>query len=76
MHLTPYHHALSPGFCFGSSEALERARDVGDLREQFIAVLGHGLRNRLPSIVAGARMLTKEHQEKTSSEILGLMQKT
>jgi signal transduction histidine kinase len=38
-------------------------RETSELREQFIAVLGHGLRNPLPSIVAGARMLTKEHQD-------------
>ena len=37
----------------------ERTRD-SELREQFIAVLGHDLRNPLASISAGARILGRE----------------
>jgi signal transduction histidine kinase len=51
-------------------------RETSELREQFIAVLGHDLRNPLASIAAGARMLTKEDQKEPASEILGLMQKS
>jgi phosphoserine phosphatase RsbU/P len=51
-------------------------RETSELREQFIAVLGHGLRNPLASIAAGARVLTKEDQKETSSEIPGLIQKS
>lgn len=51
-------------------------RETSELREQFIAVLGHDLRNPLASIAAGARMLTKEDQKEAASEILGLMQKS
>jgi K+-sensing histidine kinase KdpD len=47
-------------------------RETSELREQFIAVFGHGLRNPLASITAGARVLTKEDQKETSSEIPGL----
>jgi signal transduction histidine kinase len=51
-------------------------RETSELREQFIAVLGHDLRNPLASIAAGARMLTKEASREASGEILGLMQKS
>jgi signal transduction histidine kinase len=43
-----------------SSEAdLAGERRAADLREQFIAVLGHDLRNPLASIAAGARLLLR-----------------
>ena len=43
-----------------SSQAdLRRERDVAELREQFIAVLGHDLRNPLAAITAGARRLQR-----------------
>ena len=51
-------------------------RETSELREQFIAVLGHDLRSPLASIAAGARMLTKEDQKEAAGEILGLMQKS
>lgn len=51
-------------------------RETSELREQFIAVLGHDLRNPLASIAAGARMLTKGDQKEAASEVLGLMQKS
>jgi signal transduction histidine kinase len=51
-------------------------RETSELREQFIAVLGHDLRNPLASIAAGARMLTKADQKEPASEILGLMHKS
>ncbi|PZM10176.1 PAS domain-containing sensor histidine kinase [Rhizobium tubonense] len=44
------------------------------LREQFIAVLGHDLRNPLASINSAARMLRKEPLSDTSIRILHLMQ--
>ncbi len=37
--------------------SLESERETSELREQFIAVLGHDLRNPLASISAGARIL-------------------
>jgi signal transduction histidine kinase len=40
-----------------SEEALRAERETAELREQFIAVLGHDLRNPLASITAGAAVL-------------------
>lgn len=49
------------------------ARAASELREQFIAVLGHDLRNPLASIDGGTRMLLKEPQTETAQTILTLM---
>lgn len=40
--------------------SLQTATEVSKLREQFIAVLGHDLRNPLASVAAGARLLTRK----------------
>jgi signal transduction histidine kinase len=45
-----------------------------DLRDQFIAVLGHDLRNPLASIQAGTDLLAKRMPDPRASEILSLMQ--
>src|SRR5690606_37364473 len=42
-----------------SEAALSDANQSAELREQFIAVLGHDLRNPLSSIDAGARLLER-----------------
>jgi signal transduction histidine kinase len=62
-------------------ERLERSeatlldeRQTSELREQFIAVLGHDLRNPLASIAAGARMVPKAESREAISEIARLMQ--
>lgn len=47
---------------------------TGALREQFIAVLGHDLRNPLASIDAGLRMTSKEPLSPKQSRLIGLMQ--
>lgn len=49
------------------------AKAGSELREQFIAVLGHDLRNPLASIDGGTRMLLKEPQTETAQTILTLM---
>jgi signal transduction histidine kinase len=49
-------------------------RKASELREQFIAVLGHDLRNPLASIDAGARMLSKEALSPKGTAVLGLVQ--
>jgi sigma-B regulation protein RsbU (phosphoserine phosphatase) len=70
-----------------SSEAAARAnledeRKTSELREQFIAVLGHDLRNPLASISAGARILLRqakgetETQIQTQTQVLQMMQTT
>jgi sigma-B regulation protein RsbU (phosphoserine phosphatase) len=53
---------------------LDFEQQTAELREQFIAVLGHDLRNPLASIAAAARMLRKEEQTDRSINVLDLMQ--
>lgn len=60
-----------------ASEArLLSERETSELREQFIAVLGHDLRNPLASIAAGTKMLARDGSKAANGEILGLMQKS
>ncbi|MDD2057853.1 GAF domain-containing sensor histidine kinase [Pseudomonas sp. GD03860] len=49
--------------------ALQKERALADLREQFIAVLGHDLRNPLFAITAGAELLTQRLEEEKSRAI-------
>ena len=49
-------------------------RAASELREQFIAVLGHDLRNPLASIDAGVRVLRKAQLNDQAADILDLMQ--
>ena len=51
---------------------LERSNK--DLREQFIAVLGHDLRNPLGSIASGVNMLKRTQDEAKRAQILALME--
>ncbi len=60
-----------------ASEAkLLSERETSELREQFIAVLGHDLRNPLASIAAGAKILATTASKDAADEIVGLMQKS
>jgi sigma-B regulation protein RsbU (phosphoserine phosphatase) len=52
--------------------ALER--EASELREQFIAVLGHDLRNPLASITSGIRMLDRETVTLRGKRVLTLME--
>ena len=45
-----------------AESAIDRERETATLREQFIAVLGHDLRNPLAALAAGARMLRDREQ--------------
>jgi signal transduction histidine kinase len=57
-----------------SSEAnLLDERKTSELREQFIAVLGHDLRNPLASIDAGAKLLRKTPLNDRASGIVAMM---
>jgi signal transduction histidine kinase len=49
-------------------------RETSELREQFIAVLGHDLRNPLASIAAGTKLLLRGNRE--PAPILALMQQS
>lgn len=58
-----------------ASEAdLMGERKTAELREQFIAVLGHDLRNPLASIAAGTRLLMKEAPTEKAKTVVQLMQ--
>lgn len=58
-----------------SSEAsLLGERRASELREQFIAILGHDLRNPLASIDAGTKLLMKTRLDESAARIVALMQ--
>jgi sigma-B regulation protein RsbU (phosphoserine phosphatase) len=55
-------------------ETLRSEQETSQLREQFIAVLGHDLRNPLASIVGAARLLKREVQSDKGMKVLSLME--
>jgi sigma-B regulation protein RsbU (phosphoserine phosphatase) len=57
-----------------AEQAMLEERTLSELREQFIAVLGHDLRNPLASIAAGVRLLKKDPPKDRAEKILGLME--
>jgi signal transduction histidine kinase len=57
-----------------SSEAnLEDERKTAELREQFVAILGHDLRNPLASIQGAAELLMKRTLDERSKQIVRMM---
>ena len=56
--------------------SLASERETSELREQFIAVLGHDLRNPLASISAGARILGRNAQTEKEHQVVAMMQTT
>ncbi len=59
-----------------SDSALTLQREEAKLREQFIAVLGHDLRNPLASIAAGIRLIDKSSSEDRVHSVVLTMQKS
>jgi sigma-B regulation protein RsbU (phosphoserine phosphatase) len=59
-----------------SDTALTAQREDAELREQFIAVLGHDLRNPLASISAGTQLLQKSKLNERAEAIVMMMQKS
>lgn len=55
-------------------EHLAHEREASELREQFIAVLGHDLRNPLASIIGAARLLNREVQSDKARKVLQMME--
>ena len=51
-------------------------QEVARLREQFIAVLGHDLRNPLAGMEAGLKMVLRTQQDEKTTSIISLMQKS
>jgi phosphoserine phosphatase RsbU/P len=59
-----------------SHTALMSQRKEAELREQFIAVLGHDLRNPLASISAGIQLIQKSKLDQRAEAIVIMMQKS
>ncbi len=61
-----------------ATESLKSERETAELREQFIAVLGHDLRNPLAAISAGARILQRSGalQEQRELRVLDMINTT
>jgi sigma-B regulation protein RsbU (phosphoserine phosphatase) len=57
-----------------TKDLLKSERETSVLREQFIAVLGHDLRNPLASISAGVRLLTKNPPADRQKDLLEMVQ--
>ncbi|WP_367614490.1 GAF domain-containing sensor histidine kinase [Teichococcus coralli] len=66
---------LDAGMKLAASEtALLQERELSELREQFIAVLGHDLRNPLASVAAGMRIIL--HKPEMAAEVAAPMQQS
>jgi signal transduction histidine kinase len=59
-----------------AESSLLDAREAADLREQFVAVLGHDLRNPLAAIVGGIRLLKKKALDDKTQLIVGMIEKS
>jgi sigma-B regulation protein RsbU (phosphoserine phosphatase) len=59
-----------------ANSRLASERETSELREQFIAVLGHDLRNPLASISAGARILGRDAKTEKEHQVVAMMQTT
>ncbi|MDB5483333.1 MAG: histidine kinase [Caulobacteraceae bacterium] len=67
-------HLDAHDYLSATSANLRNERRTSQLRDQFIAVLGHDLRNPLAAIDAGARLLAKRDLDDPSKRIVGEMQ--
>lgn len=59
-----------------AEEGLSLERQHAKLRDQFIAILGHDLRNPLAAISGAARLLSDEQPGERSQRIIGLLEQT
>ena len=59
-----------------SEDALMDERETAHLREQFIAVLGHDLRNPLNSIAGAAAVLERSKLDDSSKKMVAMMQRS
>ena len=57
-----------------SEAALEEERQSAELREQFVAVLGHDLRNPLAAVDAGTRLLARGNLDDTGKMVVAQIQ--
>jgi signal transduction histidine kinase len=56
-----------------SQEDLRQELEISKVREQFVAILGHDLRNPLASMVAGTRMLSKSSLDDRARTVVQMM---
>lgn len=57
-----------------SEAALMTERETAQVREQFIAVLGHDLRNPLAAVSSAAQILAMKPQDEDDTEVLQMLQ--
>jgi signal transduction histidine kinase len=67
------HHLDASERLKAAQEALRKEREFSELREQFIAVLGHDLRNPLAALDAGTLRLLKDGWTARTPLVLNLM---
>lgn len=56
-----------------SEETLQEKREIAELREQFIAILGHDLRNPLNAISNSAQLLARLNHEDRSQRLVNII---
>ncbi len=54
--------------------ALQQEQHISELREQFVAVLGHDLRNPLAAIISGVRLIGRTKLEDKASRLVPMIQ--
>jgi signal transduction histidine kinase len=59
-----------------SESALLDERQSAELREQFIAVMGHDLRSPLAAVAASAAVLSKSPLDKRSADVVAIIQRS
>ena len=59
-----------------AESSLTDEKALSALREQFIAVLGHDLRNPLSSVISGASFLASVLQEEQEKKVIAMIQKS
>lgn len=67
------HHLHADAQLTATRESLDREKNLSELREQFIAVLGHDLRNPIAAVDAGTSRLLKKGWTARSPIVLKLM---
>jgi phosphoserine phosphatase RsbU/P len=70
-----YEHELLEASA-AAKTTLASERETSELREQFIAVLGHDLRNPLASISAGARIIGRDAKTEKEHQVVAMLQTT
>lgn len=70
------HHIEDRRALRASREELDETREIARLREQFLAVLGHDLRNPLAALRAGTNILARGDLDDEQSELVEAMRQT